>query len=223
MAQIACVFYKFLVMDWEPEESLPSKICRIVKKEITAALKSFKTDELVRKARGWMGVGDWIQKRLDLQFQGKAPYTGYEPERFNGIVELQGEFTYEIGKKVSDEHEAAQCMFFTSLYIKVSLLHHAMLMSHLRLAHQLDSAHILSVQGDIDILKGKGKELLGFLSDKALLGAAGMIDDCKRLKMIAYADLRNSSINSTSLKIIAQSFWTCLKRPIPLKKRVTPL
>ena len=192
VAQIACVFYKFLVMDWEPEESLPSKIRRIVKQEIHAALTSFKTDELIRLTRGWMEVGDRIQKELDLQIQGKAPYTGYKPERFDGIVKLQGEFTFEIGKKVRDEHEAAQCMFFTILYIKVSLLYYAMLMSHLRLAHQLDSAHVPSVQGDIDILKGKGKELLGFLSDKTLLGAAGMIDDCKRLKMIAYVDLRNS-------------------------------
>ena len=192
VAQIACVFYKFLVMDWEPEESLPSKIRRIVKQEINAALNSFKTDELIRTTRGWIEVGDQIQKELDLQIQGKSPYTGYKPDRFDGIVKLQGEFTFEIGKKVHDEHEAAQCMFFTILYIKVSLLYHAMLMSHLRLAHQLDSAHVLSVQGDIDILKGKGKELLGFLSDKTLLGAAGMINDCKRLKMIAYADLRNS-------------------------------
>ena len=192
VAQIACVFYKFLVMDWEREESLPSKIRRIVKQEINSALNSFKTDELVRKARGWLEVENEIQKELDLQIQGKAPYAGYKPERFKEIVELQGEFTFEIGKKVNDEHEAAQCMFFTSLYIKVSLLYHAMLMSHLRLAHQLDSAHIPSVQGKIEILKDKGKELLGFLSDKALLGAAGMMDDCKRLKMIAYADLRNS-------------------------------
>ena len=192
VAQIACVFYNFLVMDWEPEESLPSKICRIVKQEINSALNSFKTEELIRITKGWMEVGDRIQKELDLQIQGKAPYTGYKPERFDGIVKLQGEFTFEIGKKVNDEHEAAQCMFFTSLYIKVSLLYHAMLMSHLRLAHQLDSAHVSSVQGDIDVLKDKGKELLGFLSDKAFLGAAGMIDDCKRLKMIAYADLRNS-------------------------------
>ena len=178
-------------MDWEPEESLPSKIRRIVKQEINATLTSFKTDELIRTTRGWMEVGDRIQKELDLQIRGKSPYTGYEPDRFNGIIKLQGELTFEIGKKVH-EHEAAQCLSFIGLYIKVSLLYHAMLMSHLRLAHQFNPDKVMSVQGDINVLKDKGKELLGFLSDKTLLGAAGMIDDCKRLKMIAYADLRNS-------------------------------
>ena len=190
--QIACIFYKFLVTDWEPQESLPSKIHKIVKAEITAALKNFNIDQLNSKAQAWIDVGDKIQRELDLQIRHKAPYAGYDPSRYDKVVELQGLLTCEVCRKVNTEPEAATCVSFVSLYIKVSILYYAMLMSHLRLAHQFVSSHLPTIEGDIETLKEKGRELLGFLSDKTLLSAAGMVGDRKRLKMIAYADLLKS-------------------------------
>jgi hypothetical protein len=190
--QIACIFYKFLVTDWEPQESLPSKIRNIVRTEISAALEKFKIDQLKSKAQAWMMVADKIQRELDLQIRHEAPYAGYQPGRYDELIGVQELLACEVSDKVSTRHEAATCVSFIILYIKVSILYHAMLMSHLRLAHQFDSTHVPTIKGDIETLKDEGREMLAFLSDKTLLSAAGMVGDRKRLKMIAYADLQKS-------------------------------
>ena len=190
--QVACVFYKFLVTDWEPQESLPSKIRNIVRTEISAALEKFKIDQLKSKAQAWMMVADKIQRELDLQIRHEAPYAGYQPGRYDELIGVQELLACEVSDKVSTRHEAATCVSFIILYIKVSILYHAMLMSHLRLAHQFDSTHVPTIKGDIETLKDEGREMLAFLSDKTLLSAAGMVGDRKRLKMIAYADLQKS-------------------------------
>jgi hypothetical protein len=191
--QIACVFYKYIITGATVEDSLPTKIRKIVRDEVTAALKKYKFDNLSGKVAAWIAVEDKIQDELNRQMAHKSKYSKYDPKRCDDITAIRGELGREIAKVVKDEHEAARCVTFMMLYVKISVPYLAMLTSHLSLALEFEQdSDAETIRANIETLKSNGRQLFGFLSDKTLLSAAGMIDDRKRLKMIAYAALEKS-------------------------------
>jgi hypothetical protein len=191
--QITCVFYKYLVTGANVEDSLPNRFRKIVREEVTAALDAYDLKSLSREVAAWIKVEEGIQHELKLQMTHGSEYCKYDPARYDRIRAILGKLEQEIANVVKEEHQAARCITAMILYIKLSVPYLATLTSHLSLAHEFDPNDVSVIQVNIETVKNDGRKLFSFLSDKRLLSAAGMVDDRKRLKMIAYADLQKSN------------------------------
>ena len=181
--KIASELYNFLLTVDKPKENFPSRIVRTVKQLLGETLDKHGYEQLKANLYLLMNEEEKLQTELDLQMRAKSPYSGYNPKCYHMITAIQA----EVSRKVNED-EPAKFLLLMIVYVHICVLHHSFLMCHLSLARQFDPSHVSAIEGDIDALRQRGRKLLRFLSDNALLSAAGMVDDCKRLKMIAYAE-----------------------------------
>ena len=179
---VVSAFFAFL-MTAPPGDSLPAQIQKIIQ----TAFENFNVQQVTQDVDAWSSVAASITLELKEQ-QKSSSYKGFtsaEASRFDPFIALLGKLEGLIQATAKDDESANRCVTCISAYVKLAI-HYIMVLSwHLALCHDFHHDTKL-VQTKLDEIMRRGKDVLEFLSDKSLLGPAGMIDDRKLLKMKAY-------------------------------------